>query len=313
LNVQARLIAPTSGGDDLIYGGTGDDFIHCGAGDDAISGAEAQAAWFNDLPVGAQFYVAGGYVTNFNGTAVFPTNPLGYDAATRKLAAYDANNPLAKIKNFFLNFDAALASGIKIDDGKDRIFGDNGNDWLVGGTGNDRLFGGRGDDLMSADDNLETNGGLNNQPDAPQFADADFVYGGDGLDVMIANTGGDRMFDWSGEFNTYLVPYSPFGDPTVSRLPSPQIQAFLLALGQESGADPTLTEPNGELGLFTQRDPEWNKNKGGPRDPQAGNIGGTQRDTQGGPEDDRITALPLDLTQPALRPASARSSVTPPA
>src|SRR5205823_6094377 len=32
---------------------------------------------------------------------------------------------------------------------------------------------------------------------------------------------------------------------------------------------------------------------GGPRDPQPGNIGGTRRDTQGGPEDDRGTALPL--------------------
>jgi Ca2+-binding RTX toxin-like protein len=45
--------------------------------------------------------------------------------------------------------------------------------------------------------------------------------------------------------------------------------------------------------LFTHSDPQWNANHGGPRDPQPGNIGGSHRDTQGGPEDDRGTALPL--------------------
>jgi Ca2+-binding RTX toxin-like protein len=257
------------GGNDVIYGGLGDDFLHGGAGDDAISGAEAQAAFYTAAPV-----------TN--------TNPLGYDATTRKLAAYDANNPLRRIDGFFLNFDAVDAGGQKVEDGKDRIFGDNGNDWVIGGTGNDRLFGGKGDDLLDADDNLDTAGGLNNQPDAPLFADRDFAYGGDGLDVLIANTGGDRLFDWGGEFNSYVVPFSPFGNPTVVRSPNPQIQQFLLDLGRTSGADQALTEPNGEVGLFRQSDPEWGQNHGGPRDPQPGNTH-ARRDTQGGPEDDRGT------------------------
>ena len=73
--------------------------------------------------------------------------------------------------------------------------------------------------------------------------------------MLIANTGGDRMFDWGGEFNSYLVPFSPFGNPTVVRSPTPHVQQFLLDLGRESGADQTLTEPNGELGLFTHSDP----------------------------------------------------------
>src|SRR5439155_12162204 len=73
----------TGGGNDVIYGGLGDDFIHAGAGDDAISGGEAQAAFYNTNPV-------------------TDTNPLHYDATTRKLAAYDAANPMKKITNFFL-------------------------------------------------------------------------------------------------------------------------------------------------------------------------------------------------------------------
>jgi Ca2+-binding RTX toxin-like protein len=157
---------------------------------------------------------------------------------------------------------------------------------------------------MNADDNHDTAGGLNNQPDTTLFADRDFVYGGDGLDVLIANTGGDRMFDWGGEFNSYIVPFSPFGHPTISRSPSPHVQQFLLDLGRASGADQTLTEPNGELGLFTQSDPEWGQNHGGPRDPQPGNTH-ARRDTRGGPEDDRNTALPLQLYSGATAAASS--------
>jgi Ca2+-binding RTX toxin-like protein len=272
LTKSVTVAAWPTGGNDVIYGGTGDDFLHGGAGDDAISGAEAQAAFYNPGPV-----------TN--------TNPLGYDPTTRKLAAYDANNPLRRVDGFLLNFDAVDAGGQKIEDGKDRIFGDLGNDWLVGGTGKDRLFGGKGDDMLNADDNLDTAGGLNNQPDATLFADRDFAYGGDGLDVLIANTGGDRLFDWGGEFNSYIVPFSPFGNPAVVRSPNPQIQQFLLDLARTSGADQTLTEPNDESGLFRQGDPEWGQNHGGPRDPQPGNTN-ARRDTQGSPEDDRVAATP---------------------
>lgn len=256
-----KLSAFNQGGNDIIYGGLGDDFLHGGAGDDGISGAEALATFYTEAPQ-----------TNLN--------PLAYDPTTGKFAAYDANNAMAKIANFFLNFAATDSFG-KINDGRDRLFGDHGNDWLVGGTQTDFLFGGLGDDLINADDNLDTNGGLNNLPDDPQFADADYAFGGDGRDVLIANTGGDRLFDWLGEYNSFLVPFSPFGPPTINRAPSPQILRFLLDLGRANGADFSLTEPNGELGLVDQSSSLWSLQHGAPRDPQPGNTAGTQRDTQG--------------------------------
>ncbi|WP_339381790.1 hypothetical protein [Dendronalium phyllosphericum] len=46
-------------------------------------------------------------------------------------------------------------------------------------------------------------------------------------------------------------------------------------MGKESGADRTVSEPNGELGLTTSGE------NGSPRDPQ------------GAPQDDRNTAIPL--------------------
>ena len=273
LNKEAVLAAWTQGGNDVVYGGLGDDFLHGGAGDDGISGAEALPEFYSRSPVA-------------------DTNPLHYDPATRKLAAYDAGNPLRKVNNFFLNFAAMDTAGVKINDGKDRLFGDLGHDWLVGGTQNDRLFGGAGDDLMNADDNLDTAGGLNNRPDDPAYADFDFAYGGDGLDVLVANTGGDRLYDWTGEFNTFVVPFTQFGEPTVNRLIAPAIPSFLLGLGLESGADRGRIEPDGELGLFTQQDPQWGTNTGSPRDPQGPAANG-RVDTTGGPEDDRGTGLAL--------------------
>ena len=67
---------------------------------------------------------------------------------------------------------------------------------------------------------------------------------------------------------------------------------WLLAMAKESGADQSRTEPDGELGLFRQGDPQWNINTGKPRDPQPGTTK-AKSDGTGGPEDDRNTALPL--------------------
>jgi Ca2+-binding RTX toxin-like protein len=185
------------------------------------------------------------------------------------------------------------------DDGKDAIFGDLGNDWLVGGTGRDNVYGGWGNDLLNADDDHATNGDLNDMPDTHPYYE-DRVYGGAGRDILIGNTGGDRLIDWVGEYNSYLVPYAPFGQASVSRTMMPHLHEFLYALSAGDGADftryadaiggvepePTNNnpipsrngEPHGELGLVLQQDFAWNDQTGAPADPQAGNIPGGPRD-----------------------------------
>jgi hypothetical protein len=193
--------------------------------------------------------------------------------------------------DFILNFDHT--EGAPVDtvntDGDDVIFGDLGNDWLVGGTGRDHMYGGRGCDLLNADDNLDTAGGTNTEADGPEPSYVDIAYGGAGRDVLIANTGGDRLIDWAGEFNSYIVHYAPFGVFTVSRTPQPQLFQYLYDLSWSDGADPTIPgdtsadparrgEPEGELGLVTQRDVDWREQTGAPADPQPGNIPGGARD-----------------------------------
>jgi len=174
------------------------------------------------------------------------------------------------------------------DDGDDAIFGDLGNDWLVGGTGRDNMYGGWGNDLLNADDDHSTNGDLNDRPDThPTYEDR--AYGGAGRDVLIGNTGGDRLIDWVGEYNTYLVPYAPFGMASVSRTMQPFLPEFLYALSASDGADPTRAtdtgadsarngEPDAEMGLIKQKDVAWQGQTGAPADPQAGNIPGGKRD-----------------------------------
>ena len=118
----------------------------------------------------------------------------------------------------------------------------------------------------------------------------DRAYGGAGRDVLIGNTGGDRLIDWVGEFNSYLVPFAPFGMATVSRTMQPQLAEFLYALSESDGVDMTRQpdtgnlplfrngEPEGELGVVRQQDFDWHDQTGGPTDPQAGNIPGGKRD-----------------------------------
>ncbi|HEY3922827.1 MAG TPA: hypothetical protein VGL76_12045 [Gaiellaceae bacterium] len=272
-------------------------------------------------------------------------NPVASKRSGADFALYDPNDPLRKILltpvsgalykgpidtstdaasdnqagtylDWFLNFDEtegpldtvwAAGSGYPNlpTDGNDILFGDLGNDWAVGGTGRDQTFLGWGNDEVSEDDNLNTDGGLNDQTDTnPSYED--FAYGGAGRDVLIANTGGDRLVDWVGEFNSYLVPFAPFGEPTVSRTLQPQLDVFLLLLSQSDGADPTLGaeygsdptrngEPFGELGEVRQHDKGyWQDQTGGPRDPQAGNLPGGKRDV-------RVTSGLLPIGSPGTQ------------
>ena len=319
----APLFRPDGGYDDILFGGLGNDVLHGGSGDDAMSGAEALPESY------AQLYNAAGALVGIvrtdyghpcNPGDVLRWNPDDVDGwhhdRTRRsgeFALYDEYDPLRQIRlntdgtaakdgsgaSWFLDFatNEGVARGdttygTASSDGDDALFGDLGNDWLVGGTGRDDLYGGYGNDLLNADDDPMTHGGLNDQADThPSYEDR--AYGGAGRDVLVANTGGDRLIDWVGEFNSYLVPFAPYGLGTVSRTLQPQLAEFLYALSASDGADPTraadegtLTtteayrngEPRGELGVVRQRDPDWKAQTGGPTDPQAGNIPGGKRD-----------------------------------
>ena len=234
--------------------------------DDAISGAEAQVAWFMTTPLSVN-------------------SVLNYNATTRMFADYVPGEALVRINGFLLNFDATDLHGNKINDGQDNIFGDEGNDWIVGGTQSDRMMGGMGDDLLNGDDNLETSNGINNAVDPAPYADADWAFGGGGFDVLIANTGADRLIDWVKRFNTYAVPIKPSVNspgptsPTILREPTQQIVDLLVAMQFSSGGDGAVDVNAdrfyGDIGLITIEDgPDWTSQVqlSSDRDPAPSNI-----------------------------------------
>ena len=287
LNKQADLEPFYIGNNDVAYGGLGSDFMHGGAGDDAMSGAEALPFYYVTDPLAllAQYYQPGDVLQH------------GF-RDPEELRYFDENNPWRKVMvpvagggtiEFLLNFRARLVPtdpNAVIDDGRDVLFGDVGNDWLVGGTNRDILFGGYGDDLLQADDDLDTTVGTtdplaNDQPDPrtattgpPSFAD--ITFGGAGRDVSIANTVTDRIYDLR-EFDSFFVPFSAFGNPTVNRSLPPGAEGYLYTLSKALGADRTRGntarngEPFGEIGLVTNADADWQAQSGPPADPQPGN------------------------------------------
>src|SRR5262249_54087853 len=259
-------------GSDWVHGGSGDDAIS-GAEALPVSYTQVQNASLDLTGIAETDYYHPfnpGDSLRFN-----PTDPDGkfthphIAGRTGEFALYDENDPMRQILltpdgtlnktgtgvQFFLNFNqnegvlipggTAQQNGNQTvtypavnSDGDDAIFGDNGNDWIVGGTGRDHAYGGWGNDLLNMDDDQTTDGGKNDIPEtAPTYEDR--AYGGAGKDVLIANTGGDRLIDWVGEYNSYLVPFAPFGMATVSRTMQPQLHFFLYAESLGDGVDAT--------------------------------------------------------------------------
>ena len=264
------------GYNDVLYGGLGNDFVHGGEGDDAMSGGEALAVYYTADPLAT---LALYYLDN---------DPLEFGFTDpEEFRHYDEDNPMRLVKVCKTDGTACIpflttadAAG---DDGNDALFGDGGSDWIAGGTGSDHLYGGWGNDLLDVDDDKRTNREANNKVDTDSFAD--YAFGGAGRDVMIANTKNDRLIDWIGEFNSYLVPFNPYGASTVWRASSPAVRQFLYDMSKSDGADQTRApgdarngEPYGELGLTSSADAEWGDQHGAPGDPQPGN-GGTFDDT----------------------------------
>jgi Ca2+-binding RTX toxin-like protein len=292
---------------DIIFGGWGSDFLHGGVGSDAISGAEAlpvearpQDLFGNIISFDTPFNPGDTAEVNetvFAGSEAPAVHlvylPLlelpGLLNQPRAVITFNANNEVTLEEGnnpFFLNFDhtegqidARSLTGLTADgevvttDGDDRIFGSIGHDILFGGTGQDSIYGGYGNDLINADDKLDTPGveegsyaGLNDLPDI-EVSYEDFVYGGAGRDFMIANTAGDRLVDWTGDFNEFYVPYRSAGVPTVIPSFTSQLEDYILRVAASHGADPTRSgdvdplldldgtplsgagEPYGELGL----------------------------------------------------------------
>jgi len=175
------------------------------------------------------------------------------------------------------------------DNGNDRLFGNNGADDLWGGRHHDHLWGGYGSDQLDvhprvAEDDANPNlctqisqpdpqewytfafeGGLLTTSCDGNFENIDYIYGGWDADFLQANVGdngprvGDRLIDWVGAYNLYILCPATYGEYVSTRQHSPSMTTFLHKLAEGDGAyqpGPTTFDPSGfnDIGFVHKKD-----------------------------------------------------------
>ncbi len=251
-------------GNDTMYGGTGDDIMHGQDGNDVMSGGDGNDQMLgedgndsmdggtgNDCLLGD----SGIIVASINNgkcqtTLAVPANKLSaainvkgtINWCVRLISCNGGNDTMMgglgdDVLHTGPGNDIALGDSGTVSakgvvaltpgGGNDALFGDSGCDRMYGGDGSDHLYGGVGGDYLDGSAGVDT------------------VFGGPGQDTLVADTKDDRLIDWYGNSNTYIVPPNGNGAPTIIRSPSPLVQDFLLDLAAADGS----ADADDELGI----------------------------------------------------------------
>jgi Ca2+-binding RTX toxin-like protein len=184
--------------------------------------------------------------------------------------------------------------------GDNIIWGGDGHDIIWGDVGDDRIYGGNGDNVIDVKESSFRAGLTTSIEDvawwdlawyvAPEVDTdgnvatdngSDIIYGGRGRDIMQADLGaggpapGDRLMDWYGSFNLYLVCEGPYGAGRILREPSPNIVEVLLQLAEADGAyDVRTTDSSGWKQLALAVDEHARANRGSAHPDHPGNDAG---------------------------------------
>jgi hypothetical protein len=236
-----------------IFGGTGDDTLIGGSNDDHLYGEDDDddlignlGADFLDGGAGSDALIGDQCVQGDKGrleheAVIGPARILSIPSG--KLAAVvdvpGTNRRLVTLRDETLGGVDTLIGGT----GDDYAYGGAGNDVIRGGDDADALFGNLGDDDIGGDDGDDHLYGGSGNDLLNGNAGADIAYGGDGDDRLVADVKADRLIDWFGNFNDFVVPGPGYGAPTIVRSPSPWVQDFLLNLARADGA----ANPNSQI------------------------------------------------------------------
>jgi len=184
-------------------------------------------------------------------------------------------------------------------DGHDRIHAGAGDDLVNAGSGDDVVFGARGDDVLwGGIDHDRVYGGhgidwldlkVSEMPDRPLLQAVapavdrdgdpatddgfDLLYGGWDADVLQADRGdagptpGDRLVDWNGAFNLYIVCDGAYGAGRTQRQPSPDLIDVLQRLATADGAVDVTTPGSAGHDELAIVDRDGTKDNTSPRHP----------------------------------------------
>ena len=295
-------IAGDAGEDDL-YGQFGSDFLAGGPGEDALVGDQGlvtkniigDGVEDAGLPIGALISAE----QPFTEDVIFPIDTL---LRRVELFAFVTGDPRNGDDTLLGGDNGDSLHGGAGDDlmngnaGEDRLFGGDDDDVAWGGPDHDHLFGGHGADTLDVRPRSQaTYGHGGNALVAPRdppewftyagvdhYQQGDFIYGGFDRDIMQTNDDAsaigpndvpqhDRLIDWTGAFNLFLICEPLYGEWMITRVVSPGTLQFLQDLAWGDGAlDPAAPGTSGfrELGLvFPGADMKANAGKAHPGTP----------------------------------------------
>lgn len=237
------------------------DVLDGGAGDDALAGDQGV-----DVPTAAADL--GKTNTTLSGNAGFVSElvrPAGtlVRVLTQTQPTVGGNDVLLGGTGFDSVHAGAGADVVNAGDGDDVVFAGDGNDAVWGGGAHDRLFGGTGDDQLDVKRNVDfpalwtlvapvaDTDGLKATVNG-----LDTAYGGSGHDALQGDMGdsgktpGDRLMDWTGTYNLFLVCGGAYGAGKVLSKADPSTVTFLqnlaAATGSVGGAELALVGSGGE-------------------------------------------------------------------
>ncbi|MGE4311485.1 calcium-binding protein [Desulfovibrio sp.] len=152
------------GGNDSLYGGAGDDILHGGTGNDLLFGDGANAAGVNST-----------LANQHNSTIDILSDSLHCNADPEHILSALNSKTHDELLIFAKTIESAHGFE-NVTDGNDWLYGGAGDDVLFGMGGNDHLYGGAGNDMLfggSGDDYLDGGAGK------------DSLFGGTGNDIIV--------------------------------------------------------------------------------------------------------------------------------
>lgn len=270
LAASVRNWISVGAGDDVAFGGGGADWIDASGGRNALVGDHGRLQRVTPAELGGARRV-----TTSDGAfdvAVLEES-FGYDVEVLDALGGARDVVLGGTGRdwVFAGLGDDLVNG---GDGSDLVFGGDGSDVVWGGLGDDRVYAGFGDDLvdlkaMTAGQGKSRTATRDGWPigtwwkgsplvGSPGWAalapvadtdlvattvnGSDLVFGGDGPDALQADVGGagpvpgDRLVDWNGAYNVFLVCDGAYGRGYVLRVPSPSTVRALQELARADGA-----------------------------------------------------------------------------
>ncbi len=278
-------------GDDLVWGGSGADLVQAAAGDNVLVGDHAEVWRFASADRGGPRHVE--TKDPFIEVDVL-TRPLAYVVDLAHLA--DSGDDVlvggADSDWVFAGLGQDIANGGA---GDDVVWGGDGYDAIWGGKGADRLYGGVSDDAMDVK-RAAWQAGLTTPvtdsawwdlafaaaPDVDTDDDEstdngdDILYGGRDRDILQADLGdsgptpGDRLVDWYGSFNLYLVCDSPYGAGRTLRKADPDVMDVMIELADADGVYDVFDESStgwNQLALVVDDHVKDNRGKAHPDHP----------------------------------------------